>query len=324
MNTDWNDLIQRHIAGLTTDEEARRLSTALKTDDALADLYVRHVELEVSLEAKAASAEATRELLTSSTVAPSSRWLSWRPLSAAAAGLVFGMLCTSIVFGFVMPRAVATASQLFTLVDGNFERNSGRLPSGFPASFGIWSGDYAEVVEGGSAQAMDGNRSLRFVQSERTSRLPNYGAATCDVYQLVSLSSLKSAAELNDATLELTVHFLDARKQKGETVRFIAKLYVFAGKPNAQLEEWRLTQNEALASGGASATSLGGAPQTWRNVTAKVLLPSQAEFALVHLATHKPDNKSASATTMFPSLFADNVRLTLKIQPPLPVRLVQR
>ena len=38
MNTDLNDLIQRHIAGLTTDEEARHLADALKTDDALADL----------------------------------------------------------------------------------------------------------------------------------------------------------------------------------------------------------------------------------------------------------------------------------------------
>lgn len=85
MNTDWNDLIQHHIAGLTTNEEARCLAAALKTDDALADLYVRHVELELSLEAKAASAEATRELLTAPPSTRPIRWLSWRPLAAAAA-----------------------------------------------------------------------------------------------------------------------------------------------------------------------------------------------------------------------------------------------
>jgi anti-sigma factor RsiW len=89
--------------GLTTDDEAQRLSDALKTEDELADLYIRHIALEVALEACAASAEGTRELLTSPEMTESSRsksWFAWRPLMAAAAGIVFGMLCTSMVFAY--------------------------------------------------------------------------------------------------------------------------------------------------------------------------------------------------------------------------------
>ena len=95
MNTDWNDLIQRYIAGHTTEEETHRLETALKADDTLADLYLRHIELDLALEVKASSAEVMRELLTAP-VMPETRhglpWLSWRPLTAAAACLALWMI----------------------------------------------------------------------------------------------------------------------------------------------------------------------------------------------------------------------------------------
>jgi len=323
MNTDWNDFIQRHIAGLTSDDEAQRLETALKTDDALADLYIRHVELDVALEAKAASAEGTRELLTAPVAHRTFAWLSWRPLAAAAAGLVFGMFCTSMVFGYVMPRAMATASRLFALVDGSFEKQTGRLPSGFPTEFGVWSGDESEVVENSAANSKDGKRMLRFVRAEREPALPNYGAASCDVYQLVDLRSLKAQANPGETTLELSVQFLDARETAGEPIKFISRLSVFTGSPDALPAEWPLTQKEALAAASASFDSSGGAPRSWHNVTTKVLLPPQADFAVVHLVAHKPKN-SGNTTATFGSQFADDVRLTLKTQPTLPVRTGRR
>ena len=97
MNTDWNDLIQRYLAEQTTEEEMRRLAAALRADDALADLYLRHTELDVALEAEAASAEVTRELLSAPMVSETRRggpWPSWRPLVAAAACVIFALILT--------------------------------------------------------------------------------------------------------------------------------------------------------------------------------------------------------------------------------------
>lgn len=249
-------------------------------------------------------------------------WLSWRPL-AAAAGIVLGMFCTSVVFGYVMPRAVATASRLLALVDGSFEKQSGRLPSGFPAQFGVWSGDEAEVVERGSAAVKDGKRVLRFVRAEREPALPNYGAASCDVYQLVDLRPLKAGAGPGEATLELSVDFRDARETAGEPVKFICRLSVFAGSPEALPAEWPLAQKEALATGSAYFDSIGGAPRSWHNVTTKTLLPPQADFAVVHLVAHK-SKTPAGEVAEFGEQFADDVRLTLKTQPKLAVRFVSR
>jgi hypothetical protein len=230
------------------------------------------------------------------------------------------MFCTSVVFGYVMPRAVATASRLFALVDGSFEKTMGRVASGFPSEFGKWSGDEAEAVEESS---VEGSRALRFVRAEREPALPNYGAASCDVYQLVDLRSLKADADPGEATLELSARFMDARQKAGEKVKFICRLYTFSGAPDSLPAEWPLSQKEALAAGSGTFDSFGGAPATWQPVTTKVLLPPGADFAVIHLVVHKPKTPTGTEA-VFGDQFADDVRLTLKTQPVLPVRLAQR
>ena len=87
--------------------------------------------------------------------------------------------------------------------------------------------------------------------------------------------------------------------------------------------EWPLSQKEALAAGSGTFDSFGGAPATWQTVSTKVLLPPSADFAVIHLVVHKPKNP-AGTEALFGDQFADDVRLTLKTQPTLPVRLAQR
>jgi hypothetical protein len=176
-----------------------------------------------------------------------------------------------------------------------------------------------------SLNAQDGKQSLRFVQAEREARRSNSGAGACDVFQLVDLRSLKSEAELGETTLELSAQFLDTRDAPGERVRFLARLYVFAGNPEGLGKEWPLPRKEALATGSGIAFSTGGSPQTWQSVTTKVFLPREADFAVVHLLVNIPEswpNRTTPAT--FGAQYADDVRLTLKTQPALPVRLAER
>jgi hypothetical protein len=74
MNPNWHDLIQRHMAGLTTDDEAAALQDLLKQDDNAARLYLRYTNLDLALESKASSMDATRELLTAPAMIRSPRW----------------------------------------------------------------------------------------------------------------------------------------------------------------------------------------------------------------------------------------------------------
>lgn len=91
MNPDSHDLIQRHMAGLLTEDEAAVLQTRLKADTNLRRLYLHYMNLDVALEAQAGSRDRVIDLLRTAPPTenkPAGRWLSWRPLTAAAAGIV--------------------------------------------------------------------------------------------------------------------------------------------------------------------------------------------------------------------------------------------
>ncbi len=75
MNTDRHELIQRHLAGLTTAEETDTLQAALKSDPKLRALYLDYMNLDVALGALAGAADRVK----------AHRWTTWRPLVAAAA-----------------------------------------------------------------------------------------------------------------------------------------------------------------------------------------------------------------------------------------------
>ncbi|MEY4484781.1 MAG: hypothetical protein RL693_2233 [Verrucomicrobiota bacterium] len=310
------ELIRRCRDGEASPDELALLESNLRYDAAFRDAYVRYINVDVAL-----SSVAEAEPLPEPTpVIRPRRWIQWRPLIAAAAGLVIGLFSASMVFAYGVPRAVATASRLFVLVDGSFEDQTGRLASGFPAEFGKWSGDEAKFAR---EKAVDGKQALRFVRAEGDATVANSPANSCDVYQLVDLRSLKADAEGGEATLEMSAQFLDARIATGANVTFTCRLYVFSGSPESLRGEWPLTRKDAMAYGAGIVESTGGAPQTWRSVTTKVLLPAQADFAVVQLVAGKvPLNDNQPAE--FSEQFVDDVQLTLKTQPTLPVRFAQR
>lgn len=241
------------------------------------------------------------------------------PWLAAAAGLVIGLFGASVVWAFANPKAVATASRLFTLVDGSFEKGAGVIASGLPTSFGVWSGDRSEIVMDGTSAPADGKSVLRFLEAEREPALPAYGAAACDVFQLVDLRSLKSPGADADATLELSVRFRDSRTGKGEALNFFGRIILFSGEPSSIVPGWPFSQEKALGTAMVHVPSEGGAPDRWHLGKAKVLMPAEADFAVVHIMVHEPESQPGTKAT-FGEQYADDVRLTLTTQPTLPVR----
>lgn len=312
-------LISGHLQGTLTSREFAELEERLLHSAADRERFWEEAELHAMLHSSLQGSLAVKAEPKPKT----GRAFLWRPLTAAAAGLVVGLFSASLVFGYMMPRAVATASRIFSLAEGSFETAMGRMASGFPSEFGLWSGDSADVVGTAVVEAADGAHALRFVRAEREETLPNYGAASCDVYQLVDLTALRTDADLGEATLELSVQFRDARESGGELVKFICRLYLFSGKPDSLHAEWPVSQKDALAGGSGNFDSVGGAPSEWHRVTTKVLMPPGADFAVIHLLAHKPKNPTGTEAA-FGEQFADDVQLTLKTQPTLPVRLAQR
>lgn len=323
MNADKKTLFDRVCDGLATETEIRELNCLLSENTEALDAWIKYTSLHEELACGSVWLES--ELPGSAPLhADSSRQkktqLLWRSVTAAVAGLVIGIFTTSVAWAYASPSLIATASRLMALVDGSFELRSGRLPSGFPKVMGTWSGDESEVIENGLVQARDGKRLLRFIRAERDPGGPQVTPASCDVFQLIDLHSVKSDGQSGDITLEMSAQFLDARQAASAPIRFTCRIFVFSGTPDALRDGWPLTRNDALASGCTESISKGGEPNTWHRVTAKVLLPSDADFAVIQLVAGKfPTHGNQPA--QFGEQYVDDVQLTLKTQPALPVSL---
>ncbi|MDH4451912.1 MAG: hypothetical protein QE570_01885 [Verrucomicrobiota bacterium] len=306
-DTDFLHLLMRHQDGTLTPDELAAFETAMRDDPAKRQLFA-----ETQLRSMALHDRFRQEAFQSgcgfSRTSQRKRftWIT-RPITAMAAGLVIGLFSASIVWAISSPKA--TTERLFSLLNGSFDEN--RLERGFPHQLGFWSGDEAAIRDD----------QLCFIAPSSDSGDPTGRAISCDVFQLVDLRPLRHAlSPEGDSVLELSSDFRDGRAANTKpSVSFFGQLYLFSGDPASLHQKWPQSIPEALASGSAQVTTLGSDAKGVRTLNAKCLIPAQADFAVIQISA-RPNLRPAKLD----QLSADNVKLTLKNQPTLPVRIVQR
>jgi hypothetical protein len=310
-DSDFLTLLMRHQDGVLTPDEMADLEAVMRDDPAkrqiFADTQVRSMALHEHFRHEAFQTHASMGSK------PKNKALPWitRPIAAMAAGLAIGLFSASIVWAISAPRV--TTERLSSLMDGSFEQST--IGRGFPRQAGMWSGDAADVVE---QKKGDGRRVLRFVSPGADEADPAARAISCDVFQIVDLRPLRAGlASAEDVFLELSARFLDDRPANTTpSVTFTAQIFLFSGDPSDMHAKWPLAAPDSLASGASLLTTLGGDAGRWRYESTRVFMPSEADFAVIQLAA-RPNIRPA----LLESLYADDVRLTLKTQPALPVRL---
>ncbi len=317
------ELIRRCRDGEASPEELTHLNSLLREDADFRETYVRYMNLDVALGAvaKASPIPAPAEVVSRPR---HNVWLQWRPLTAAAAGVVLGLFGASMVRAITSPRIVATVLRLDSLIDGSFETRNGRLAAGFPRAAGVWSGDETEVVNAEGTASFDGRRVLRFLRAGGEATTPHQPAEACDVYQIVDLRPLRGRLEAaGDGFLELSAEFLDTRTTTGAPLVFACHIYLFEGSAESLHTVWPPTARDTLGVGASLIHSNGGSEAgKWCHVAARCVVTPQADFAVLKLSAARGD-RHGGAMPELGQQFADDVKLILKTQPVLPVRIVQ-
>jgi hypothetical protein len=306
-DTDFLHLVMRWQDGVLPADEIAALEQAMRDDPAKRQLFaetqVRSMALQDRMRQEAFQSGCG---LSRTSEKKPFAWIN-RPMAALAAGLVIGLFSASMVWAIRLPRA--TNERLFSLRNGAFDEN--RLERGFPRQTGCWSGDEAAIREG----------QLHFIAPGSDPGDPAGRAISCDVFQLVDLRPLRKAlSPEGDSVLELSADFRDGRAPNTKpSTTFFCQLYLFQGDLKALHEVWPQSIPEALASGSAQVTTIGTDAQGMRTLTAKCLIPGEADFAVIQISA-RPNLRPARLD----QLSADHVKLILKTQPHLPVRIVQR
>jgi hypothetical protein len=301
MNSHWHDLIQRHMAGLTIEDEAASLQELLKQDDNAARLYLRYTNLDLALESKASSMDATRELLTAPIISRSPRWTSWRPLTAAAAGIVFGMLCTSVVFGFVGQRQVEKKTPL-AVVQPSFEDAQMPLAKGFPPAPSLWTGDVAKVVPAeNGVTPKDGHHMLRMETTV-------YGKPVLfpRLYQIIALSP--SGSERRE---------IEASADPGSSPHYTVRAYAVNEAPERLgpdwfARHWFVQQDEAIASAETGFENPPGSTN-WQSIGLRMQVPGKARCLVVFFGVKNQPKSQAKKPH-----YLDAVKVSFVESPSIP------
>jgi hypothetical protein len=294
------------MAGLTIEDEAASLQELLKQDDNAARLYLRYTNLDLALESKASSMDATRELLTAPIISRSPRWTSWRPLTAAAAGIVFGMLCTSVVFGFVGQRQVEKKTPL-AVVQPSFEDAQMPLAKGFPPAPSLWTGDVAKVVPAeNGVTPKDGHHMLRMETTV-------YGKPVLfpRLYQIIALSP--SGSERRE--IEVSASFASA--DPGSSPHYTVRAYAVNGAPERLgpdwfARHWFVQQDEAIASAETGFENPPGSTN-WQSIGLRMQVPGKARCLVVFFGVKNQPKSQAKKPH-----YLDAVKVSFVESPSIP------
>lgn len=227
-------------------------------------------------------------------------WLSWRPLAAAAAGIVFGMLCTSVAFGYLMP-ALSRSRQIWT---ESFESGVARTKPGLPKEAGAWCGDVAEVVAANEQMpAKSGSKMLRFVSATYPGENSPH-SVWGDVYRLVDVRGMVDG---DSAVARLTAHFAQAAPSSSEAYRCSVAVIALDEMPSAH------TLTEIRSAGAASSTRTMALPadSQWHALATDVAVSKQTQFLFVHLAVFLKSPQVAEGVLEFRAHFLDDVKIDL-------------
>ncbi len=288
------EIIRRCRDGEASAVELAELELSLRDDAGFRESYVRYMNLDVALNSvsKAMTIPVTTRAASSSR---QSAWLSWRPLTAAAAGIVFGMFCTSMVFGFVSHRLAVSRKLPLAVYEPGMENADIVFDDGLPHQIGQWGVDAATVVSAeNGVQPREGNRMLRLEPIPREKEVKNH---TSRVYQVLDLGSLPMRGIVDDAEVKVTASFHAANGDVAS--RYLIRAVALSETPEqATRDFWSKTENDDVVSVSQRFDAPSG-ERGWHTFSLKIPLPRGMQSLVFILGAAPPENESAEASVHY-------------------------
>lgn len=235
----------------------------------------------------------------------------WRPLTAAAAGLVLGLFSASLVFGYVMP---SLQTRVLVFQDGFEAGMPPAVEGGQPLRPGRWGGDFTEVtgaVDG--VKPAEGGRMLRFLRADYEGRhLPE--SFSSDSFQLLDLRPFKKEFGAGTAVVRLSAVF-NAGPGAGEgPFSGVLKLYAL----DAALVEERAAglftgsiTERMLANSSSSRVRLDAEPGRWQRAGAELRVPPDTDYLMIQVGVTNERQGGRGGKDAFAAHFVDGVQVVL-------------
>jgi len=314
MNTHLDEPINRWCDGKLSDEELRRLTDALATPEGRTALRG-----DWFLEAAIPEALRTTPLLklaqkldpmAISQTRKWTNWLSWRPLTAAAAGLATGMFCTSVLFAYTQPSSPVVVNKVLPLADAEFESGSQVLAQGIPARAGAWGGDFSRmVVAENGITPKHGQRMLCILRADHELSSKNARSYVGSVAQVIDLRPLRAELSGGESLVEVSAQFNAIPMPQRGLFDFNVKAAAFRGDIADAPRLWE--DHESSVSRSARTVGADSDAATWQRVSMPLVVPMDADFLVIEAAVVSKAPQSPQSVAEFPGHYVDQVEVRL-------------
>jgi len=246
----------------------------------------------------------------------SPRWFAWRPLTAAAAGLVIGLFSASMVFGF----GARSVEKVISLLQESFESGPAPLVKGIPQEVNLWSGDFSEIVETyEGVKPKDGTKMARVLRSDFEGKASSKPSLQGDLMRVVDVRPF--LREANGGEVVITLSALLNAAPFREAERYEGAVTLWALGPQFPTEDNLM--DDALAHSVGLCRPLDRDPATWQKASTRLLLPPGTEMVLLK-ASFRPMPASSESQSPLPDHvtfaghFVDDVRASVTIRKAVP------
>ena len=297
MNHD--DLIQRFLEGSATADDSATLSQLIETDAAVRTRYLDLAELHAAL---LADETLRAPLPVRSAASPKThQWFSWRPLAAAAAGIVIGIFGATAVWAFAVVKTPRV--QEVPLVNAGFEAGIPIPRGSVPQQPGQWSGDPCAIVEEqGRVHPREGRHMLKFLAASTTGDFVGSKNMAADLWQVVALPGRGAR------TVRIRAWFnADTEKQARFHIAAVA-----GNDPSASAKElWEQRYSESVPLAFARTIIVADHdPATWEAGELTLQVPPQARVLVIGIAAYRLPVEAVQE--WFPAQFVDDVSVTIQ------------
>ncbi|MES2595334.1 MAG: hypothetical protein V4662_08365 [Verrucomicrobiota bacterium] len=299
-------LFTAHASDTLTGEEHDELQETLRRDAEARALWFVHQDIEVGLHAHLGQPhpQITHPVRRSS-------WTSWRPLTAAAAGLALGLFSATLVLGYVVP----SLQMRIELFSDSFESGTAPLANGKqPLEIGHWGGDYTELTPAvGRIKPATGQHMLRFVRADYEGQhLPE--SFSSDSFQLLDLRPYKKELTEGTAVVRLSALFNGDLTMAEGPFSCVLKLYALDAELVEQRRSGAFTgsiRERMLANSSSTRVRLDANPATWQKAGNELRLPPGTDYLMIQVGMTNDSKKTAEPKDAFPAHYVDRVQVVL-------------
>jgi hypothetical protein len=301
----WCELIDQHLLGVISRDDAIELEATLALSREAREDYRQRCNIDVALRQESVGQAILNQVATAPEAGSRS---TWRPLTAAAAGIVFGMFCTSMVFGFVAQRAGIKQTRM-TVFDAGLENARQNLKDSLPDRIGQWGMDAARVVAAeGTIKPLQGERMMRLEPIPRSKEVKNH---TSRLYQMLDLRPLPIEDISSDAEVQVSASFCPS--ESAISSRYLIRAIALDETPeSARKNFWSKVESDGVVSESQRFDTAPG-DSGWHTFSMKLRLPPGSKTLVLIFGAMPPDDGSQPALVHY----FDDVQVSLLTPSPI-------